>query len=59
MPVEEIVARNYNLDIKNPHAPEAALGDPAELLEKLQHTTLRVKALQQEIVQALEESLLS
>ncbi|MBD1398813.1 SAM-dependent DNA methyltransferase [Pontibacter sp. JH31] len=59
VPVEEIVARNYNLDIKNPHAPETALGDPNELLAQLQQTAQRVKALQQDIVNALEESLLS
>ncbi|WP_162055409.1 hypothetical protein [Pontibacter pamirensis] len=59
MPVEELVARNYNLDIKNPHAPENDLGVPSEILGKLQQTTQRVKALQQDIVNALEESLLS
>ncbi|MFD3003852.1 N-6 DNA methylase [Pontibacter toksunensis] len=59
VPVEEIVARNYNLDIKNPHAPENDLGVPSEILEKLQQTTQRVKALQQDIINALEESLLS
>jgi type I restriction enzyme M protein len=57
--IEDIAARNYNLDIKNPHAPESALGDPAELLERLKQTSLRVKALQQDIIKALEESLLS
>lgn len=29
----EIEARNYNLDIKNPNAPEANLGDPDKLLK--------------------------
>ncbi len=57
--VEDIAARNYNLDIKNPHAPENDLGDPADLLEKLQLTAQRVKALQADIVTALEESLLA
>ncbi|WP_181305536.1 class I SAM-dependent DNA methyltransferase [Rufibacter sp. XAAS-G3-1] len=57
--VEDIAARNYNLDIKNPHATALDLGDPADLLEKLQLTAQRVKTLQQEIVTALEESLLA
>jgi len=30
--IDEIKARNYNLDIKNPHAVEEGYGDPAKLL---------------------------
>jgi type I restriction enzyme M protein len=30
--LQEIKARNYNLDFKNPHAQEAGYGDPDELL---------------------------
>jgi type I restriction enzyme M protein len=59
VPIADIVARNYNLDIKNPHAPESDLGEPSEILAKLQETNKLVKALQQDIVNALEESLLS
>ena len=29
---DEIKARNYNLDIKNPHSPDAVVHDPEELL---------------------------
>ena len=29
---EEIRARNYNLDIRNPHSPDAVIHDPEELL---------------------------
>ena len=32
---DEIKARGYNLDIKNPHTPDTDHGDPEELLEKL------------------------
>jgi len=32
VPVEDIKARNYNLDIKNPHSPENQSHDPEELL---------------------------
>jgi type I restriction enzyme M protein len=28
----DIKARNYNLDIKNPHSPDAVVHDPDELL---------------------------
>ena len=36
--LEEIKARNYNLDFKNPHTVEENHGDPAELLAKLQES---------------------
>jgi len=32
--LEEIKARNYNLDISNPHSPDEDHGDPADLLHK-------------------------
>ncbi len=34
--IDEIKARNYNLDFKNPHTVEEDHGDPAELLAKLE-----------------------
>ena len=34
--IEDIKASGYNLDIKNPNAPDAVLGDPAELLDEYQ-----------------------
>jgi type I restriction enzyme M protein len=36
--IEEIKARNYNLDFKNPHTVEENHGDPAELLAKLKES---------------------
>lgn len=33
--IDEIKARNYNLDFKNPHTPEAITHDPDELLKNL------------------------
>ncbi len=54
----DIKARNYNLDIKNPHAPEAEIHDPDlllkeyhELVKDLQKTR---DALKQELIQSLE-----
>jgi type I restriction enzyme M protein len=32
VPAADIKARNYNLDIKNPHSPDAVVHDPEELL---------------------------
>lgn len=36
VPIEEIKARNYNLDLKNPHTADNDLGDPAKLLAAYQ-----------------------
>ena len=33
---DEIIGNGYNLDVKNPNAPEHQLGDPEELLSELQ-----------------------
>lgn len=59
VPVEEIINRNYNLDIKNPHAPESTLGDPNELLEEYQSIEEEITAIQQQIVKVLDESLMN
>ncbi|MGV3586345.1 MAG: type I restriction-modification system subunit M [Adhaeribacter sp.] len=56
--VEEIKNRNYNLDIKNPHAPNAELADPVQLLASLQATEAELRTVQNQIVNALEEALL-
>jgi type I restriction enzyme M protein len=36
VPVAEIIANGYNLDIKNPNAPEDTHEDPQVLLKKYQ-----------------------
>ena len=36
VPVEQIKASNYNLDIKNPHDADTGPGDPDALLSQLQ-----------------------
>ncbi len=36
--IDEIKARNYNLDFKNPHTVADDHGDPAELLAKLEQS---------------------
>lgn len=59
VPVEEIINRNYNLDIKNPHAPESSLGDPNELLREYQGIEGEIKAIQNQILKVLDESLMN
>ena len=34
VPIKDIRAGGYNLDIKNPHSPDNDLGDPDELLRQ-------------------------
>jgi type I restriction enzyme M protein len=55
--IEEIKKRNYNLDIKNPNAPESQVGDPDELLKAYQQTKGKIRDLQTEIMQVLDHAL--
>jgi type I restriction enzyme M protein len=55
--IEEIKKRNYNLDIKNPNAPESQVGDPDELLQAYQQTNGKIRDLQTEIMQVLDHAL--
>lgn len=54
----DIKARNYNLDVKNPHTPEAELDDPDELLKEYHQMVKEMQkvrdALKQELIQSLE-----
>ena len=55
---EEVKARGYNLDIKNPHTQEDDLGDPQELLAKLGTTEAEVTGLRDQLKAILAEALL-
>ncbi len=55
---EEIKARNYNLDIKNPHVEEEDHGDPETLLEELTNAEAEVVAIRDQLKQILSEALL-
>ena len=57
--IDDIKARNYNLDIKNPNSPEASIGDPEELLASYRQMEEKIKNLQDQIVNLLDESLMS
>jgi type I restriction enzyme M protein len=55
--VEDIAARNYNLDCKNPHEVAVNHRDPEELMEEYQEIVRKLEAaqaaLKQELMQAL------
>jgi type I restriction enzyme M protein len=57
VPVEDIVASGYNLDISNPNIVEAALEDPDVLLARYAEATERLRAAQDALKAALAESL--
>lgn len=56
--IDEIRARNYNLDVKNPHTIADDLGDPAELLAKLEQDEKKTAALRGQLKAILAEALL-
>jgi type I restriction enzyme M protein len=55
--VDEIVARNYNLDIKNPHEGEQISHDPDELLERYQQQQLAIHDLRERLKASLHQAL--
>jgi type I restriction enzyme M protein len=58
--IDDIKARNYNLDIKNPNTVVEGLGDPDELLEQLTNVLAEVSqsqdALKAQLADALDRS---
>jgi type I restriction enzyme M protein len=54
---QEISARNYNLDCKNPHQDEVNHGDPADLMAEYEATMRQMEAAQTALKQALMEAL--
>lgn len=55
---EDVKARNYNLDIKNPHTVADDHGDPEELLAKLGQAEKAADVLRDKLKSILEEALL-
>ena len=55
---EEVKARGYNLDIKNPHTVEDNHGDPKELLAQLGVTEAEAASLRDQLKTILAEALL-
>ncbi len=54
---EEVKARGYNLDIKNPHKVEEDHGDPESLLAELNGAEAEVVAIRDELKAILSEAL--
>lgn len=55
--IDEIKARGYNLDIKNPHVVEEDHGDPEELLSQLEADEAKTAQLRDELKRILAEAL--
>jgi type I restriction enzyme M protein len=56
--IEDVKARGYNLDIKNPHTVADDHGDPAELLEALNNAEAETARLREQLKAILAEALL-
>ena len=52
--LDEIIARNYNLDIKNPHEEKTTLGDPVKLLAKYEAQMAAVQKTRNKLRATLE-----
>jgi type I restriction enzyme M protein len=55
--LEEVKARGYNLDIKNPHTVADGHGDPDELLESLNAAEAETERLRHQLKAILGEAL--
>ena len=55
---DEVKARDYNLDIKNPHTVADDYGDPEELLAKLDDAEKQTATLRDQLKVILAEALL-
>ncbi|WP_186349426.1 hypothetical protein [Pseudomonas lundensis] len=53
----DIVARNYNLDIKNPHVGEQAVLDPDKLLTQYQEQQKDIQKLHDQLKAVLSAAL--
>ena len=55
--IDEIKARGYNLDIKNPHQDVDDLASPEVLLQQFRETEKQIGSIQDEITKVLTEAL--
>ena len=55
--VADIVARNYNLDVKNPHVGEQMSHDPDELLRQYQQQQNSIAGLRNQLKDILQQAL--
>lgn len=57
--IDEVIARNFNLDIKNPHVGETVSHDPDELLAAFSEQQQSITALRNQLKTVLGNALLS
>ncbi|MGE6224083.1 N-6 DNA methylase [Aeromonas media] len=55
--IDDIVARNFNLDIKNPHVGELVSHDPDEILASYAKEQAKIQALRDELKTILNQAL--
>lgn len=55
--IEQIIARNYNLDIKNPHQAEQVVHDPEELLQSYQQQQQEIQLIRDQLKSILGHAL--
>jgi type I restriction enzyme M protein len=56
---DDIIKRNYNLEIKNPHVVEQVVHDPKELLEKYAQQQKEIQGLRDQLKTILSDALRS
>jgi type I restriction enzyme M protein len=56
--IDEIKARDYNLDFKNPHIVAEDYGDPLELLAELEQNEQQTANLRDQLQEILSKALL-
>ncbi|MCG8620162.1 MAG: type I restriction-modification system subunit M [Desulfobacterales bacterium] len=57
VPIEDIIAGNYNLDIKNPHVEKQVRLDPDELIEKYNTQQAEISELRNQLKTILSDAL--
>lgn len=57
VPIADIIARNFNLDIKNPHQEEVVQHDPKELLAQYQSQQAEITTLRHQLKNVLGDAL--
>lgn len=55
--IDEIIERNYNLDIKNPHVGEQVSHDPDELLQEYEQQQNEISDLRNQLKDILQQAL--
>jgi type I restriction enzyme M protein len=51
--VEEIIAHDFNLDIKNPNRPDEIYADPSDAIDALSKSNSQIEEIKEELVASL------